>query len=77
MSTVYVKYVFPKLIAEAIGQSITYTRRQAFIRFKEAGFLRLAGCTRCSGTLVARGHKPTHSMVCGICQPRRGETGIA
>ncbi|WP_250501321.1 flagellar transcriptional regulator FlhC [Caballeronia sp. GAWG1-5s-s] len=52
------------------------TRAWTFVRFKEAGILRLAGCTRCRGKFVAHAHEPTHGMVCGICQPpsRAGKT---
>ncbi|MEZ2353139.1 flagellar transcriptional regulator FlhC [Caballeronia sp. RCC_10] len=55
------------------------TRAWTFIRFKDAGILRLAGCTRCRGKFVAHAHEPSHSMVCGICQPpsRAGKTKAA
>ncbi|GGD97791.1 flagellar transcriptional regulator FlhC [Caballeronia grimmiae] len=55
------------------------TRAWTFIRFKDAGILRLAGCTRCHGKFVAHAHEPSHSMVCGICQPpsRAGKTKAA
>jgi flagellar transcriptional activator FlhC len=55
------------------------TRAWTFIRFRDAGILRLAGCTRCRGKFVAHAHEPSHSMVCGICQPpsRAGKTKAA
>jgi flagellar transcriptional activator FlhC len=55
------------------------TRAWTFVRFKEAGMLRLAGCKRCRGKFVAHAHDITHDMVCGICQPpsRAGKTKAA
>lgn len=55
------------------------TRAWTFIRFRDAGILRLAGCTRCRGKFVAHAHEPSHSMVCGICRPpsRAGKTKAA
>ncbi|MDR5856060.1 flagellar transcriptional regulator FlhC [Caballeronia sp. LZ062] len=52
------------------------TRAWTFVRFKDAGILRLAGCTRCRGKFVAHAHEPAHGMVCGLCQPpsRAGKT---
>jgi len=55
------------------------TRAWTFVRFKDAGMLRLAGCKRCHGKFVAHAQDITHSMVCGICQPpsRAGKTKAA
>jgi flagellar transcriptional activator FlhC len=55
------------------------TRAWTFVRFKEAGMLRLAGCKRCTGKFVAHSQDITHGMVCGICQPpsRAGKTKAA
>ncbi|BBQ03749.1 flagellar transcriptional regulator FlhC (plasmid) [Burkholderia sp. SFA1] len=55
------------------------TRAWTYIRFRDAGILRLAGCTRCRGKFVAHAHDPSQSMVCGICQPpsRAGKTKAA
>ncbi|AQH05371.1 transcriptional regulator FlhC (plasmid) [Burkholderia sp. KK1] len=62
------------LNGEALQMDLT--RAWTFIRFREAGILRLAGCTRCRGKFVAHAHEPAHGMVCGICQPpsRAGRT---
>ncbi len=65
------------MIGEALQMDLT--RAWTFIRFKDAGILRLAGCTRCRGKFVAHAHEPSHTMVCGICQPpsRAGKTKAA
>ncbi|AET92597.1 transcriptional activator FlhC [Burkholderia sp. YI23] len=65
------------MIGEPLQMDLT--RAWTFIRFKDAGILRLAGCTRCRGKFVAHAHEPSHTMVCGICQPpsRAGKTKLA
>jgi flagellar transcriptional activator FlhC len=62
--------------ANALTPELSVTRAWRLVRFIDAGMLRLAACTRCSGRYVVRDHDLTKHYVCGLCHmpSRAGRT---
>ena len=58
---------------------LSVTRAWRLVRFFDAGMLRLARCTCCSGPFVVRDYDLTRNYVCGLCHmpSRAGKTRAA
>lgn len=62
-----------------MAPELSITRAWRLVRFFDAGMLRLARCTCCSGQFVVRDYDLTRHYVCGLCHmpSRAGKTRAA
>ncbi len=65
--------------AQKLSPELSITRAWRLVRFFDAGMLRLARCSCCSGRFVARDYDLTNGYVCGLCNmpARAGKTRAA
>jgi flagellar transcriptional activator FlhC len=61
---------------QTMDAELGITRAWTLIRFFENDMLEQIVCSHCGGGFIAHAHTPSHSYVCGLCQPpsRAGKT---